>query len=159
MQDHDHPLRLFLDRIRAQGCEKIDVRLPPDFIDLHEEELVFADPITVEGEVYLAGEEVVIALRAETVIRMPCAICNAPVALPLQNAWTSVEPVDSFRHGVIDLREMVRENLLIEVPLVAECEPGNCPERKVLAPYLRQEQEEREETGFHPFADLRSPDE
>lgn len=155
----DHPLRLFIDRIRAQGCEKIDLRLDPDFMDIHEKELAFIDPIAVEGEVYLAGEEVVVALRAETVIHMPCAICNASIALPLQNAWTSVEPVESFRHGVIDLSEMVRENLLIEVPLTAECEQGNCPERVALAPYLRQKQAGREETGFHPFADLRSPDE
>lgn len=155
----DHPLRLFLDRIRAQGCEKIDLRLEPDFMDIHEEELAFVQPIAVEGEVYLAGEEVVVALRAETVIRMPCAICNAPVDVTLQNRWTSVEPIESFRHGVIDLREMVRENLLIEVPSIAECRQGNCPERTLLAPYLRQEQEGREETGFHPFAELRSPDE
>lgn len=150
----DHPLRFFLDRIRAQGREVLDTSVSPDFMDIHEAGLSFPDPIKIEGEVYLAGEEVVMALRAETVICMPCAICNEEVRLPLQNAWTSIEPADSFRHGVIDLRETVRENLLIEVPLIAECE-GNCPRRKEIAPYLRQKQEgQKEETGYRPFADL-----
>ena len=147
----DHPLRLFIDRIRAQEREALDLELDPDFLDIHEKELAFLDPVKVEGEVYIVGEEVVIALRAETVMRMPCAICNASVARPLQVAWTSAEPVSSFRHGVVDLREMVRENLLLEVPLVVECE-GSCPARAEVAIYMHQKQEE--ETGFHPFADL-----
>lgn len=155
----DHPLRLFIDRIRAQEREHIDVTLDPDFMDIHEEDLVFSDPVKVEGDVYLAGEEVVMALHAQTVMRMPCAICNAPVALPLECEWTAVEPATSFRHGVVDLREMVRENLLLEVPHIVECEVGNCPARAEVATYLRQKQQGQDETGYHPFAGLQSPDE
>lgn len=156
---NDHPLRLFIDRIRAQEREVVDCTLDPDFMDIHEKELAFLDPVLVKGEVYLAGEEVVAALRAKTVMQMPCAICNTSIACPVQAAWTSVEPVESYRHGVVDLREMVRENLLLEVPLVVECEEGKCPARAEVAKYLSQKQEGREETGFHPFADLQSPDE
>lgn len=155
----DHPLRLFIDRIRAQEREHVDVTLDPDFMDIHEDELVFSDLVKVEGDVYLAGEEVVISLHAQTVMRMPCSICNAPVAQSLECGWTTVEPVTSFRHGVVDLREMVRENLLLEVPLIIECEAGKCPTRAEIATYLRQKQQGEDETGYHPFAGLQNPDE
>jgi hypothetical protein len=54
---------------------------------------------------------------------------------------------------VYDLKEDLREALLIELPRTVECNQGNCSERGTLAPFLRSEKQSLHPTHF-PFAGL-----
>ena len=76
--------------------------------------------------------------------------------LAIQNFYNT-EPLSANRTGLFDLREPLREALLIELPKTAEC-PGGCKERKEITQFLRKNPEapDAPETYF-PFSDLKYP--
>jgi len=146
---------LYVDRLKGGTVQKIGLHLSPDFFDVHEPDLLFQDPVEVRGEAYLAEEELVIHLNASTLARMPCSICNQmlPFSLVIQNFYHAV-PLSEVKTGLFDLRQPLREALLIELPKTVEC-PGGCKERDSIAPYLKKKPEAPE--TYFPFSDLKYP--
>jgi hypothetical protein len=50
---------------------------------------------------------------------------------------------------------LLRESVLVEVPLFAECNHGNCTQRAELKKYMHQNTESDDaEEGYQPFKDL-----
>lgn len=152
----DEGLRIYVDRLRTQGVEQIHETVPPGFMDVQEKELRFADLVMISGEAYLAQDELVLKLLAKTRARMPCAICNQEVPVDIQAQIMHMEPALGLKRGVYDMSPLVREALLLEVPLVAECNEGHCPGRKEIEQYLRTKKKVDQGTGegYRPFADL-----
>jgi hypothetical protein len=66
------------------------------------------------------------------------------------------KPVEEIVGAVFDYAEALREALLIELPRTAECNGGKCPERAMMAPYLRPENR-KENPSYFPFADMDNP--
>jgi hypothetical protein len=49
----------------------------------------------------------------------------------------------------------LREIVLLEVPLLAECRQGKCPQRKTMEKYLSKNGPGADESeGYRPFADF-----
>lgn len=149
-------LRIYIDRLRTQGTEKIEESVSPDFIGVQEKDLRFEDPIQISGEAYLAQDELVIQLTVSTTATMPCAICNQSVPVPITAKVMHVEPATGFKRGTFDLGETLREAILLEIPLVAECNAGQCPSRKDMERYLKKQKGSGLDAGdgYQPFADL-----
>lgn len=149
-------LRIYVDRLRTQGTESIQETVPPDFIGIQERELRFADPVQIAGEAYLAQDELVLRLTVDTEAQMPCAICNQLMSLPIHVELTHLEPVTGFKRGFFDMGDIIREAVLLEVPLVTECHSGNCPARSEVEPYLKKKKGSGLDSGdgYQPFADL-----
>lgn len=149
---------LYIDRLKSGAVQKIGMILSPEFFDVHESDLLFPDPVEVSGEAYLAEEELVIHLNASTIARMPCSICNQmlPFTLAIKNFYHA-EPLSSIKTGLFDLREPLREALLIELPKTVEC-PGGCKEREAIAPFLKKKPEASSAPeDYFPFSDLKYP--
>jgi uncharacterized metal-binding protein YceD (DUF177 family) len=149
-------LRIYVDRLRTQGAEAIQETVAPDVIGVQEKDLRFVDPVRLAGEAYLAQDELVIRLTVDTEAQMSCAICNRLISVPLHVELTHLEPITSFKRGFFELGDIIREAVLLEVPLVAECNGGNCPARGEVELFLKKKKKSGldSEEGYRPFADL-----
>lgn len=148
-------LKIYIDRLNDGQTHQIDEILPPEFLEIDEEDLLFDEPIALKAETYLADDHLIIHLNAQTSAFLPCNICNEPVQLPItvKNA-TVTKPLSEIPGAILDLSGEVRESLLLQTPLFAECSGGKCPERENLKKFLASSQKSDEEIVHFPFADL-----
>lgn len=137
-------LRIDLGEVRA-GAVETTGRIEPSDPLWHGADVALAAPVAVEGRFSRAGEQRYFwHARMETVLRLECRRCLAPVDVPfgqamellfLAEADAQDEDVGCYaipsREAELDLREAVREELLLGVPRFAECSPdcrGLCPQ-------------------------------
>jgi uncharacterized metal-binding protein YceD (DUF177 family) len=146
------PFQIWIDRLKNGQTQTINESFSPDFLDIQEEELKMNSPVHVVGEAYLTESELILHFNASTKLKMPCAICNEmiEVDLRIKDCYHAV-PINEIPSGIYDYKEDLRESLLIEVPKYVECNQGNCPERKMIAPYMHEKQKE---TSNFPFSKL-----
>ena len=154
----DDRFRVFVEQLRLGNTEEIDETFSPDFLEINERELSFSKPVSVRGQVYLADEVLVLHLDAYTVATMPCAICNDPVDVEIAiKGFYHAVPLEEIKGAIYDFREVLRETILLEVPILVECHQGKCPQRKSLEKYFKKEcapGAKEDEEGYRPFADL-----
>ena len=149
------PFCIYIDRLKGDEVQKIDLTLPPDFFEVNEPGIGLNAPVKVSGQAYLTDDDLVLHLTASTVMQMPCAICNkmVPITLAIKDFYHA-EPLSNIRTAVFDLRSVLREALLVELPNHAECQ-GKCPERASIEAYLHKEEKDSEH--YFPFSDLTKP--
>jgi len=151
--------KIYTEQLREGNVEKIHETFAPDFLDINERDLHFDKPVKVDGEAYLAEDELVLHLNIATVATLPCLVCNEPVDIELNiNEFYHAVPLQEIKTGVYNLRELLRETILVETPLLAECCQGKCPQRKVLKKYFKKDDplgpKNIDDEGYQPFADL-----
>ncbi|MDE3056082.1 MAG: hypothetical protein KGI80_05295 [Verrucomicrobiota bacterium] len=138
-----------LDLLLEGKKEKIQESVDSSLLEIEEGELSFPSPILVEGEIYIADEELIFHMQAKTVVRMPCAICNELWEFPLYVApLYHTQALSELKEMRFDWREPLREALLLEVPHYVECREGQCPQRPLLAPYLKDKGQDGEHFPF-----------
>ena len=142
-------LKIFIHRLKDDRTEKISGTLPSDLMGIHETDLAFDHPISLEGDAYLASGHLIIHLKIATSVRMPCTVCNEMVTLPISisNFYHSVD-VSSLPEAVFDYTDTLREGILIEVPKYVECNNNACPERQSIQSFLK------EDRTYYPFSKL-----
>jgi uncharacterized metal-binding protein YceD (DUF177 family) len=143
--------KIYIDRLKAGHTERIEEEISSAFLDVHEKELSFPEPVKINGEAYLADDHLVIHLHMETKVKLPCSICNEPLTLPLViDDFYHTEPTKELRSPVFDYTDALREAVLLQAPPFAECREGNCPERENINKYLK----EASHPVTYPFQDL-----
>jgi uncharacterized metal-binding protein YceD (DUF177 family) len=150
------PFKIFVDRLKKGDTQKIEELLDPGFLDINEKDLLFPEKITVKGDAYVTDDHLIVRLKAKTKALMPCAICNEMISNELKvDDFYQAEPLEEIPSAVFDFSELLREALLLGLPKYVECNKGKCPQRAVLSPFFRtQEQEQAEKTTYFPFADI-----
>ena len=149
--------KIYIDRLRDGETEKISLSVDPSFMGVEERELSFGEPVMIEGETYLAENELVLNLSVKAVARLPCSICNQIVAYPIGvEKFYFTQPLAEIPAHIFDFSDLVREAVLLEVPFVVECNGGNCPSRKEIAKFLAPPHKSGDENsdGWQPFKDL-----
>lgn len=153
MQQKSDNFNIYVDRLYDGHTEVIDETVSPDFLDIHERDLAFNDPLLLKGEAYLAEDELILHLSITTYATIPCSICNEPVKVEIKEFnFYQAEPLKEIRAGVFNFKELLREVILLDVPAFAECDGGECPRRKEIEKYLKVEGEGDDE--YRPFANL-----
>lgn len=149
MQEEDFDI--YIDRLTDGKTQEISQEISPSFIDVCEEELKFQVPVHIEGEAHVAQDTLVLRLSIETQATMPCSICNQEMQIKIEisDSYFS-EEIASIAHGVFNYKALLRESILLEVPLTAECD-GSCKERENMAHLLKNKQNKDQ---IYPFADL-----
>lgn len=146
--------KIYIDRLHSGDSEQIQIETSPSFIDVVEPELKFLDPVVIEGEAYLAEQDLILNLQISTLCRLPCSICNKEavheIAIPKFYFMKSLAEIPSH---IFNFSEDVREAILLEVPYVVECSGGRCPERKEVEEFLAPPKDS-EDDGWQPFKDL-----
>lgn len=140
------PFRIYLDRLKSSasslGAETFDETVPPDFLDVKDEELRLEAPVRFHGKAYLAGKNCIVVVSLETEASLPCPICGTWSRRPVQLKQVTIPVEDEhIRGGVVDLRGPLREEIIMAVPHFAECRPEGCPERAEIARYLKHPEE------------------
>jgi uncharacterized metal-binding protein YceD (DUF177 family) len=154
MKQQDLRFKIPLGPLKTGHTETFKESADPDFLELEEENLKFLQPVTFWGEAYLAEENFVLHLSIQAVGQVPCSICNKPVECPLNiEGLYHVVPVKEIHGSFFEMKDLIRETLLLEAPAFAECNGGECSSRNELKKYLRDPQK-RVEEGFNPFSDL-----
>ena len=122
----------------------------PDDLDPVDERIRLTEPVSVKGNVRLAGTEVFVNGHIETRAQVECDRCLQPVDLPVTAVFdleyitgrdyeasavaelTDAEmSVSVFDGEVIDVDEIVKEQILLAVPTRMLCREdckGICPE-------------------------------
>lgn len=152
----DEAFKIYIDRLRGGEVERIEESVAPDFLEQNDSELAFDAPIEIQGEAYIAEQELVIHLDLTTTAKVPCSICSEKVEAPVEvNHFYHAEPLDQIKTAVFEMQELLREELLLAAPSIVECE-GQCPKRKEIKQYLREDTEHRDhdDNGHRPFAGL-----
>lgn len=154
----DDRFRIFVEQLRDGSTEEIDEEFAPDFLEIHEKDLSFSKPVTVRGQVYLAEEMLILHFDIHATATLPCAICNEPADVPIDiKGFYHAVPLDEIKGAIYDLREILRETILLEVPNLAECHQGKCPQRDSLKKFFKKEGDpgsKEDEEGYRPFAGL-----
>jgi len=154
----DDRFRVFVEQLRNGHIQEIDEVFSTEFLDLNERDLSFKNPVTVKGQIYLAEEMLILHLTIHAVATIPCAICNGPADVEINvNGFYHAVPLEEIKGAIYDFREILRETILLEVPILAECHQGKCPQRKTLEKYLKNEGApgaKEDEEGYRPFAGL-----
>jgi uncharacterized metal-binding protein YceD (DUF177 family) len=129
--------KIYVHRLKDGNTEKLFETLSPDFLGVKEPELSFNVPVTIKGEASLADDALVLRLHIETEATMACSICNQDVQVKIViSNLCHTEEVSTIKGAVFDYQEVVREAILLEVPFIAECNSGDCPERATVAKYF-----------------------
>ena len=153
--------KIYIDRLKNGHVEKFNETAPPTLLNIEEDELAFHEDIQVNGEAYLADDHLVAHFSIETSAFLPCSICNEPVRLPIviKDAYSTL-PLTEVHSAICDLTDEIRETILLQVPLFAECNEGKCPEREEIKKFFNPNSQSKEEEGnpphqvHFPFADL-----
>lgn len=160
----DERFKIYVEQLRDGHTEELKERFESQFINIKERDLAFLDPVSVEGETYLAENSLIVHFDIQTVATIPCSICNEPVKVKIEKKdFYHAEPLEQIKSGIYDFQEILREDILLETPKFAECNQGNCPHREEVKKFLkksRSEEQKRsgEEDGYQPFANLKWDD-
>lgn len=141
--------KIYVDRIRDGETESISEQLQPDFMQVHEKEMRFADPITFSGEAYVTDNWLIVRLKVATKVQLTCSVCNETFTFSIDIPdMVHEEPIENIRDKVFDLLPTVRENILLEVPFYPQCGITKCQNRSSIEPFLKKEH------GHNPFKEL-----
>jgi uncharacterized metal-binding protein YceD (DUF177 family) len=150
-------LKIYIDRLKGGHAHPFDEILPPNFLNMEDDEILFKDPVAVKGEAYLADEHLIIHLSIETFAYLPCSICNDLVHMPIRvkNIYLT-ESLNAIKGAIYNLEEQIRETVLLQTPLFTECNNGNCPEREALKKFLKPEEKPSASSDIthFPFANI-----
>lgn len=155
----DDPLTIFVDRLASGKVLVLEEMVSSDFLDVGSADLLFEEEVFIKGECYLTNDALVLHVDIAAQARIPCSICNESVAVDIPiRGFYHLEPLKKITKGFFNMREIVRESVLLETPKFVECNNGNCPKRKTIAKYMKPSPLKGNSTpddeGYHPFKDL-----
>lgn len=155
---HVDGFKIYVEQLRGGHVEKIKEVFSHVFLGLAEKELAFVDSVLVEGEAYLAEDNLVLHLQISTKATLPCKICNEPLKVPLRlTDFYHTESLEGIKSGIFSMEAALREAILLDAPTFAECNEGKCPQRKELEKFLKKgpsSAEKGDATGYRPFEGL-----
>jgi hypothetical protein len=130
---------IYIDRLTEGGVEEINETISGDFLEITDGNLFFPEKITFKGKAYLADCHLILSLDISTHYQTYCKICNELITLPfnLEGLYIT-EEISNIPSKIFDLKESIRDAILLEIPIYSECE-GGCPMRKDLNQYFKQE--------------------
>lgn len=153
----DERFRIYVDQLHDGRETSIDEVIEPAFLHINETDLIFKKDVAVQGEAYLASNDLVLHLNVKAEALIPCAICNelVPITINVKDFYFT-EPLSEIKSGIFSFEELLRETILIEVPLFAECNEGHCPQRSEMAKFMKEPKGKNGESeeSYHPFSDL-----
>ena len=89
--------KILIDRLKGGQVQKIAGVFNPAFLEVDEPELQFRSPVSVKGEAYVTDADLILHLKASTVAKMPCAICNQMIEteIKIENFYHA-EPIEEI---------------------------------------------------------------
>lgn len=138
MAENKDQFKIYVDQLKNGHVEQIKEDFDPSFLDVNEPDLKFKGPVHVEGEAYVAGQELILHFAIHALSIVPCKVCNKSleIEISLPNYYEAI-PLSDVPHGIFSMQETLRQAILLDSTTFAECE-GNCPHRQDIAPFLKK---------------------
>jgi uncharacterized metal-binding protein YceD (DUF177 family) len=100
----------------------------------------------------------ILKIKIQTKAMMPCSICNELTEIDIDIPdFYHTEPVQDIPGSVLDYSDIIREDILLEIPQFCECQ-GKCPERENVKKYFKdsnkQEKVSAVKNVHFPFSEL-----
>jgi len=148
-----------LDRLRHGHIESIETILSPKVMqDVNDNDLLFQDPIHVAYEAYITDEVFILQLAIKTKVILTCGFCNKKFTTDIHiEQYTHEESVKDLRAHVFDASVVVREALLLEIPMYPLCGKTKCLQRTEIEPFLKKETVEEDRIEQEKIAQQNSP--
>jgi uncharacterized metal-binding protein YceD (DUF177 family) len=153
----DERFRIYVEQLHDGRETVINEVIEPGFLLISESDLIFKKDVSVQGEAYVASDDLVLHLNIKAEALIPCSICNELVRIDIAvKDFYFSEPLSEIKSGIYSFEELLRETILIEVPLFAECNEGHCTKRNELAKFMKEPKGNGggSEDTYQPFADL-----
>lgn len=148
-------LCIYVDRLKQGVTYSFEEVCPSDFLELKEEDCHAEKPLNIKGKAYLAEGEVVVHLDVAAQITMRCSICNEEVEVPINLSGIYLTATaDELPHASFDMRESLREEIILAIPHFVECHDGACPSRPEVDKYLKKGDANEDHGTHRPFAGL-----
>ena len=149
----DSHLKIHTQQLRDGKRQEIEHVLPPDFLQVEEQDLVFKSPIYLKGEAYVTDDHLILQLSAQTEVMMHCNLCNEMIFIPLQTEEIyHTIPLSELDSTIFDFSDLVREEIILLIPQFVECQGGRCPQRNLLSKLMKTK---ANSTPHHtPFSDF-----
>lgn len=125
-------LVIYVDRLKEGKKEFFTEEITTEFL---EDKNLFEKSLSLSGETYVSGDHLILRLKAKTVAKIPCSICNELVTVPIEIDVSHAEPLEEIR-SIFDFGPLLREDIFLQLPKFAECQ-NNCPERKNIQNFLK----------------------
>jgi len=151
---HDQ-LKIYVEQLKTGYKEKINLQVSSNFLDLHEDELAVAPSISIQGEAYTTGDNLILCLSCKTEVQLPCSICNTMTRVSLEaKEIAHSQELSELPSSIFDYSGVVREELLLMIPHFIECQKGNCPQRLEIQPFIKAEKPASAPDVHFPFKNL-----
>lgn len=146
-------LIIYTEQLKNGRKECIKLTVDPSFLDVHEKEVSFETPVHIEGEAYVTEDHLVLQLSCSTRVKLLCTICNDPLFFPLHisKIYYTLD-LNQLPSAIFDYSSLIREELLLLIPPFAECNCGQCPERKSISSLLKNKK--ATDPMHSPFSNL-----
>lgn len=140
--------QILTERLKDGEEEELDEVLDPSFLDLAEkDELKVSSSIKVRGKVYRAQEWIIVDATVWVPVTMRCSMCNEPFSREIVlKRW--VHEAEVPKNGTLDLGDILREDILLEVPFFALCNGDTCHNKAEIQNFIHKEQTFE---GHRPF--------
>jgi uncharacterized protein len=121
-------MELLVSDIRAAHCLSESAKLDPQFLHGESRDQVkFTRPVNVDVEAQMTENDIVVTGNVSTQAGFTCARCLTEYEAPVKGNFQEAFPLDLEK---IDLSELIRESVWIDVPLRGLCKEsckGLCP--------------------------------
>src|SRR5882724_994543 len=92
------PFNILIDRLKGGHTQKIEEAFDGSVLGPDEADLRFKGKVIVKGEVYLTDSHLIIHLKAQTQVAMPCSVCNQMIDTELKvDNFYHTEPIEEIR--------------------------------------------------------------
>lgn len=144
-------LPVYIDRLREGQNEPVDEIVEPQRLELSDDEISVTKPFKVTGEVYVVEEYLVVSLTIIGQLSLICRLCNEPFVFPISIKKAQEEiSLDEIKDACYDLLPLIRELVLLEIPLYPQCSGSSCGNREKIEKFLKNPNEQLN----MPFKDL-----
>jgi uncharacterized protein len=114
-------MRLLVSEIRAQHTLDESAELDSKILGSSDNQVRFTSPVKVDVQAQMTHENIVVLGKVSTQVQMTCGRCLTEYKSDLKGNF---QDIFSFDQETIDLTELIREAVLVDVPLRGLCKEG-----------------------------------
>lgn len=132
-------MRFDLNTIKRGDHDKVDLNFVVnlDNIDYHGDVLKMIKPVSVMGSLYNVGTKTFLTCQLETELEVHCSRCLKPFVYQLRSNINvelieedeiinedDIDDIISYNDNIIDFNEIIREQIIMNLPMKMICSEG-----------------------------------
>jgi uncharacterized metal-binding protein YceD (DUF177 family) len=148
-----HDLCFFYEQLKEGESSCFEHEIDSSFLDLeNDKELRPISSVFVKGKIWKMADWLFVEAYVKASFETTCSYCSDLFHLPIElQPWKHEVCIDDIKEAFLDLREPLREAILLEIPYFAQCDGTTCKNINEVKKYLMKGEKEQFQ---QPFKDL-----